>query len=507
MVRIAVWPFRVILLLGLGLLVPSIPTSAAEEVRDVLGAAHVAGKYNFTGEDYLNEGADRLLELGTRVIKVWFRLDPEAYYPFNSDWSPAAANLVELARKPYYQELFAKPFTTYFLVVAPVTVTSQFLDGMTPEELAAEREHLRALAAHLLATYAGSGKTFVLQNWEGDHLMRQGLPAGVEPYPNRIQGMRDWWNARQEGVEQARREVAAEGVTVAHAVEVNLVAEAMAGKITATNDVLPFIRTDLVSYSSWDLRFDRALLVQALDYLAEKAPDSELFGDRNVYLGEFGGVRDQMAAGADVPAVIQGLTEAALGWGVRWAVYWQVYCNGQVRELRGRRPAVRDLRGFWLVRPDNRKTRVWEAFHKRLSGTLTRAALASAGGTGRLVAVGEGGAVRVNLDRPRPWTTFAVTDVNGGALRSGERVTLQAHSGFFLSTDGGGKVTAKSAEAGPAETFVIWKVGGTGTIQGSDDIALQAGSGRYLVVEGSGQVRAAATSIEPSAKFRLRSRE
>ncbi|HVS00758.1 MAG TPA: hypothetical protein VMW27_29325 [Thermoanaerobaculia bacterium] len=507
MTRIAVRPFRVALLLGLGLLAQALTLSAAVEARDVLGAAHVAGKYNFTGDDYLNEGADRLLDLGTRVIKVWFRLDPEAYYPFNSDWSPAPANLVELAQKPYYQELFAKPFTTYFLVIAPVTVTSQFLDGMTPEETAAEREHMRSLAAYLLTTYAWSGKTFVLQNWEGDHLMRQGLPAGVEPYPNRIQGMRDWWTARQEGVEQARREVAAQGVTVAHAAEVNLITEAMAGKITATNDVLPFIHPDLVSYSSWDVRFDRAQLVQALDYLEEKTPDSALFGDRNVYLGEFGGVRDQMAVGADIPTVIQGLAEAALGWGVRWAVYWQVYCNSTVRDLHGRRPAVRDMRGFWLVRPDNRKTRMWETFQKRLSGTLTRVALASDSGDGRLVAVGDGGAVRVNLDRPRPWTTFTITDLNGGALRSGERVTLQSHSGFYLSTDGTGKVTAKSAEAGPAETFVLWKIGGTGTIQGSDDIALQAGSGRYVIVEGSGQLRAAGTATDPLAKFRFRSRE
>src|SRR5580693_109601 len=47
------------------------PAAAQQDVRDVLGVTHVAGRYNFTGEDFLGEGADQLLALGTRVIKVW----------------------------------------------------------------------------------------------------------------------------------------------------------------------------------------------------------------------------------------------------------------------------------------------------------------------------------------------------------------------------------------------------------------------------------------------------
>lgn len=141
-------------------------------MRDVLGAAHAGGRYSFTGQDFLNEGADVLLALGTRVIKVWFVLDPSGPYPWNPDGLPPAGDLVELAGRPMYRRLFEKPFTTYFLVVPPVTGHSQFLDGMTAAETAAERAAFEALARHLLQTYAGTGKTFVLQNWEGDHLLR-----------------------------------------------------------------------------------------------------------------------------------------------------------------------------------------------------------------------------------------------------------------------------------------------------------------------------------------------
>ena len=176
-------------------------------------------------------------------------------YPFHSDWSPAPADVVELVQKPYVQALFAKPFSTFMLELTPVTGASQFLDGLTAAEAAAERDQMYRLAKFLLTTYAGTGKTFILQNWEGDHLLRQGLPADADPDPVRIQGMIDWWNARQDGVEQARREAGSHGVRVLHAAEVNLLAAAMAGKVTATNNVIPHTHCDLYSYSSWDLAF------------------------------------------------------------------------------------------------------------------------------------------------------------------------------------------------------------------------------------------------------------
>jgi hypothetical protein len=45
----------------------------------------VAGKYHLTDQDFLNEGADQILALGVRVIKVWFYSnelkDPKAMAP------------------------------------------------------------------------------------------------------------------------------------------------------------------------------------------------------------------------------------------------------------------------------------------------------------------------------------------------------------------------------------------------------------------------------------------
>ena len=88
--------------------------SSRKELRDIIGVTHVDGKYCLTNEDFLNEGADQILALGSRVIKVWFH-NPQKKYTFNSNW-PQMNSLVEIAKSPYFRELFDKPMTTYILM-------------------------------------------------------------------------------------------------------------------------------------------------------------------------------------------------------------------------------------------------------------------------------------------------------------------------------------------------------------------------------------------------------
>ncbi len=100
-------------------------TCAAERpLPDIVGVTHVAGRYYLTDKDFLNEGADQILALGSRVIKVWFygkrHEGPASVYPYNSNW-PEVKTLVEAAQTPYYRQLFDKPFTTYILVVTALS--------------------------------------------------------------------------------------------------------------------------------------------------------------------------------------------------------------------------------------------------------------------------------------------------------------------------------------------------------------------------------------------------
>jgi len=227
-----------------------------KDLRDVVGSSHIHGLYHFTQEDFVNEGADKLLELGTRVIKLAFRDHMESYYPFNCQW-PELKSLVEVAETPYLRKLLAKPFTTVILMTyTPGKDLHYFTAGMTAEDIEREKTSFRDLTRYLLTQYRGTGKTFVLQNWESDWVLTPPqivhADASVQPTDVAVRGMIAWFNARQEGVEQARREVGMHGVTVAHAAEVNLLARAMEGKSTATNSVLPETHCDLYSYSAWD---------------------------------------------------------------------------------------------------------------------------------------------------------------------------------------------------------------------------------------------------------------
>jgi hypothetical protein len=345
--------------------------STSKELRDIIGVTHVDGKYCLTDEDFLNEGADQILALGSRVIKVWFH-NPERSYSFNSKW-PEMNSLVEVAKSPYFRELFDKPMTTYVMMCFSMGRSAGYWrKGVTEEQKLDEQHQFYELTKHLLTTYKGTRKTFILQHWEGDWLIRGNYDGNVDPAPEAISGMIEWLNARQAGVNQAREEVGLDGVWVYHAAEVNRVVDSMKqGNPNVVNTVLAHTKLDLASYSAWDATTaypeDSQVFRKALDFIAANMPDSPDFGNRNVYVGEFGMPENNFPAG-QIQKVIPNVVTTALDWGCPYIIYWQLYCN----ELEGRRelpPVHRNnaVRGFWLIRPDGSRAWTWEYFYGLLS--------------------------------------------------------------------------------------------------------------------------------------------
>jgi len=344
----------------------------AKDLRDRVGVTHVAGKYHLTDKDFLNEGADQILALGSRVIKVWFWAGvsgrvPESY-PYNSQW-PKVEALVAGAKTPYFKDLFSKPFTTYIMVVASLGRDEPYWrKGITDEQKKDEQRQFYELAKYLLTQYEGTGKTFVLQHWEGDWLVRGNYKGDVEPAPAALANMVEWLNARQAGVNQARREVRQRGVHVYHAAEVNRVVQSMrTGLPNMVNKVLPYTPVDLVSYSAWDSATehfrDPNVLREALDFIAAHVPDSADFGNRNVYLGEFG-MPENVYSLDKIQQAIPSAVRTALNWGCPYIVYWQLYCN-ELKDPKAVPPVQNNdvVRGFWLIRPDGTKAWTWDYFH------------------------------------------------------------------------------------------------------------------------------------------------
>ncbi|MHB1000286.1 MAG: hypothetical protein ACYC27_13680 [Armatimonadota bacterium] len=333
------------------------------EARDIIGSCHINSFYNFTDKDYMNEGADKLLELGTRVIKVVISENLSGYYTFNSKW-PKITSLQQAAALPYFKELFDKPFKTYVLMTfTPGKKILYFTEGMTPEDVKREQDAFYEFTKYLLTTYKNTGKTFILQNWEGDWSLSPSAENRKDPGPVAIKGMIEWLNARQDGVDRARKEVGMHGVTVAHAGEVNLVDDAMKGKPTVTNSVLPYTHCDLYAYSAYDtITQGKEKFRKALDYIAAKAPKSKMYGEKNVYIGEFGYPENVVGEDARLK-IAKDTVEVVLSWGAKYACFWELYDDGPRKKYEGR-PTNDDMVGNWLIRPDGTKSKIWDYFQE-----------------------------------------------------------------------------------------------------------------------------------------------
>jgi len=327
---------------------------------EFLGEIHSGGKYSLPtrspANDYLNEGADRIADLGSRTIKVWLTPSPTAAYPDFSGshpWPTTPANLKELLQTAAFQELLNRAeFTTYIFVASEFVpkqsgsgyTTTTWKDGLSAAEQTAVTAQFQDVAAWLLTTYAGTGKTFIFQNWEGDNSLNLDLLNATEQQ-TAIAGMIAWLNARQTGVSQARAASSATGVAVYNAAEINYnpgtnSSFPVSDALCMVNAVVPSLTCDLYSWSNWASKTpgNEINVIRGLDYLKKKAPSSAAFGHDNVYMGEFGAYESSYM-GASAPwhsaesdaaysALIDQQLAYAWRWGARFAVQWAGYDNG-----------------------------------------------------------------------------------------------------------------------------------------------------------------------------------
>jgi hypothetical protein len=560
---------RIVLSMLVFLSIVSIADAQSIQLRDVVGVNHIGGMYNFNGpwpvpsgdtarRDYLNEGADEIYNAGSRVIKVWLHPNSVAFYTFTANpgfpfgfpfFKTPAERLAYMAQSEQWTRLFDKPFTTFVInVMANLPVNGAngqeditkfgsndpLLDGLTPAEAAAEKAAIQNLATWLLQRYQFSGKTFVIQNWEGDWILREGLPEGVTPSATRIQAMRDWFNARQDGIVAARAAVGSVGVNVLGGIEVNRVADAVNNVPgTLTNDVIPYTYADLYDYSCYDAGADGrdpAALHSQLEYLQSKAPDNAMFGKMNIALTEFGSAENIDASGDAIVQKdkVRRMTEVALGFGCRYAIIWQVYCNepksadqlqpGEQLLAPGTRPINNQMRGFWLVRPDGSHSKVYDYVQWITAQSMRRVALQVS--SGYYVSPDEGGgfAVRANAPWIREWEYLSLIDHNGGDLLSGDEVSVLTWRGnYFNAYNGGGgylDATGTTTEApignptaSTPQRFYVTKTTGSGSIAVGNQVTLRTRStGHYAYPQnggGPGDVFfwADVTTVGPYQKF------
>jgi hypothetical protein len=351
--------------------------SIPDDIKHRLGATHVAGKYYFTDEPYIIEGARKLSEMGYGVLKLWFRKDPSGY-PYNSDWDlPENVTLKQLAEHPYYAACFDMPFSTIALSVGGDALKT------TDETAAKEEEEIYELTKYLLEKYNERELKFILHNWEGDWIMRGGTgdyarwsrKAGelfkavdgdrytvLVPADSTIRAnaMVKWFTARQNGVNRARAEFPNSKCKVYHAIEANKVMDSMDGIPGIANYVLPNTKVDMVSWSAYDgMEPDGLKLYKGIEYLRKQMnPTDYMEGERVVFLGEIG-IPEQRYEGLMEKEPVVNRWDTFMGvclaLDVPYVIQWELYCNEPKNEELRKLVETRktdEMRGFWLVRPD-----------------------------------------------------------------------------------------------------------------------------------------------------------
>ncbi|MEO6788133.1 MAG: hypothetical protein ABI318_18565 [Chthoniobacteraceae bacterium] len=326
------------------------------DFNDRFGSTHVGGKYCLTEKPFLIEGAERLLSLGTRLGKFWFEPgSPQRGYPFHSEWG-TYRTLLDLAQSEYYAQLWKMPFSTFVLeAMSPAEHGWRKADLPDSFYVAVEREY-HDLTAHFCRIFRDRAVTVVLQNWEGDWMLR-GSDKKWSPPPDdwkeRCGQMQRWLAARQAGVANARAKFGSGAkCVVAHAAEVNRVDDAFKGIPTMTRNVLSGVEVDLVSYSAYDGMNGGPLhFRKCIEEIRAHSRTTSLFGPGALAIGEFG-----IPENASPKRISERYDEALgvmLAANVRYAAHWELYCNEFVTaETKSPISDPNLMRGFWLVKPD-----------------------------------------------------------------------------------------------------------------------------------------------------------
>ncbi len=340
------------------------------------GVTHSQGRYGFTQDNFLVEGAQRIRDLGSNAIFIY--LDPlfRVRYPdkTNAPSWPAAdpTTLTELAQSGPAKQVLDMPFKT-FVITAYSFANSDDVPNfaVNPDAAVAEEQEFFDLTAYLYKTYAGTGKTFILKHWEGDYTGLQGFDTTKDIAPNMIDAMNIWLRARQQGISRARNASGnPAGVGVFHAVEaVRVLDYSRSGFTRVINAIIPVVKPDMVTYSSYESSLagtddasTRAAMNEALNVIKSLAPDPLGLGDRRIVISEYGLFENELSPSDTAPRTTT-ILQTSQASGIFGAFFWQVFDNechqsdGVVFPADSSvgdaiRPLNSQCRGLWLVRPD-----------------------------------------------------------------------------------------------------------------------------------------------------------
>lgn len=329
------------------------------EMNERLGVTHTGGKYCLTTEPFIIEGARKINSLGIKTVKFFLSKDMSKQFPYNSDWSATKdKSWVEIVSSPYFEEVFKMDFKT---IVFNITDHNQQLSKPDVDFTESSKE-IGDLARYLLVKFKDRDITFIIKNWEGDWILRSNdkednawanVPADKKAL--RCENFIKWINARQEAIDAAVNENTDSKCKVYQALEANKVISTMNGLPSVANSVLPYVKVDLVSWSSYDGLTSANTVKTGIDYLAKMHLKKGRFpGNQTVMIGEIGFQENMVNFNVDER--MRAIYDACIEKEVPYIIYWEVYCNEPKNSADKDNfypmKTADEMKGLWLYRPD-----------------------------------------------------------------------------------------------------------------------------------------------------------
>jgi len=312
-----------------------------------IGTQTIGPSYSFTAEDRLVESAKSIYEMGSNILKI--TLSTGSYNIYGRSYS----NLTSLVRDdPSFSAVLGMPFNYYFFWARS---HSNWADGYSLAERTEDSVQIADLTSYLLTKFNNSGKQFFIGHWEGDWYLLPNYDVNYVPSDSRINGMIQWYRARQNAVDEAKRLTNHSNVDVFTYCEVNRVVDAINGLRRVVNYVLPYTNVDYVSYSSYDSQgLNQTEYNNVLNYIEGNLPVRPGIQGKRVFIGEMGRcAQDFGFSRSQHESVNRENIRKSIAWGAPFVLYWEMY-NNEIKD------GIQ--RGFWLIDNANSKWPLYDTY-------------------------------------------------------------------------------------------------------------------------------------------------
>lgn len=300
----------------------------------VLGTNAIGGKYKFTADSKILEQAKQIRAMGSNVLKI--SLGPNSPKTYELEIAGKQTTTLDLFKAhPDYRKVFDMDFKYIFAWVHTLTGI-EWKKGINKEQEKVLYDEMFQFVTYLLKEYNGSGKTFLIGNWEGDWLLHPNYNRNFTPTKEHIDNMTKWFQIRQQAIDDAKKQSSTKNVEIYYYVEVNLVLKGLKGEACIAQSILPNVNVDLVSYSSYEAIKNRTYaekkeqLQKVFDYLEKQLqPKPGLPFSRRVYIGEYGyhaKVSDPESFKKQYEETRE-IMKISLELNLPFALHWQMYNN------------------------------------------------------------------------------------------------------------------------------------------------------------------------------------